>query len=425
MRPEYLRISAWGPYAGTETVDFAGLGEKQLFLITGATGAGKTTIFDAVTFALYGEVSGRSRQKDRLRSDFTSGDQETFVELDFSHQGRRYRVRRSPAYEREKKRGSGTIAQKETALLYEMTGEGSRLLAEGARAVTQRVTELMRMDCGQYKQLSMIAQGEFLALLLEKSGDRKKIFGRIFHTGFYRQVQEILRERANGLIRERRSLTDQMAGVFRGADFENPVPAALAGRSPYRFFQTAPEETEIRERLQSQIDQTVRLEEACRADLERLDRCRAAEKEREEAKERKEACQQRLAGWEAEKKQLLPGLEEARKKSLEIPGMERKERCLEKEQSELETQLKRQRELWEFSEQAREKAARGECLEKELEKKQSAFSEMEARMRQIEENLRKIPETEKAIVLTEEERKQFRTPAEKIGRNCPLTGTYS
>ena len=99
MKPLLLKISAWGPYAGTEQVDFAGMAENRLFLITGATGAGKTTVFDAIAFSLYGEVSGKTRQKDRLRSDFTDGAGETFVELTFSHGEKKYRIRRTPAYE--------------------------------------------------------------------------------------------------------------------------------------------------------------------------------------------------------------------------------------------------------------------------------------------------------------------------------------
>ena len=187
MRPLKLIISAFGPYGNKIALDMEQLGEQGLYLITGDTGAGKTTIFDAICFALYGEASGSSRQNDMLRSNFAQPATPTFVELTFQCAGKIYTVRRSPEYLRPKERGEGLTVQKaEACLIY----PDARQPVTRWKDVTVAVTELIGLDRGQFSQIAMIAQGDFLRLLQAKTEERSKIFREIFHTSRFQQFQE-------------------------------------------------------------------------------------------------------------------------------------------------------------------------------------------------------------------------------------------
>lgn len=191
MRPINLVVEAFGPFAGKEEVDFTKL-NTNLFLITGNTGAGKTTIFDAITFALYGEASGKNRKATMLRSDFASDDNVTRVTFSFSYGDKEYKVVRTPLYERRKLRGEGTVKQNADATLY----EEDKAIAAGAGVVTEKIQEIVGLNRDQFVNVSMIAQGEFLKLLLAKSSERAIIFRDIFKTGIYKHLQLELRERA-------------------------------------------------------------------------------------------------------------------------------------------------------------------------------------------------------------------------------------
>ena len=190
MRPLRLTLSAFGPYAGVQTLDFRPLGEEGLYLITGDTGAGKTTIFDAITFALYGEASGQNREASMLRSKYAAPETLTYVELEFLYRGRVYTVRRNPEYLRPKARGVGETRQKGDASLIYPDG---RPPVTKSREVTRAVTELLGLDRNRFTQIAMIAQGDFLKLLLAKTEERSAIFRELFHTGRYQSFQEQVR----------------------------------------------------------------------------------------------------------------------------------------------------------------------------------------------------------------------------------------
>ncbi len=194
MKPILLVMNAFGPYAGRTEVPFSELGPDGIFLICGDTGAGKTTIFDAITFALYGEASGSTRTADSLRSNFAAPDAKPFVELTFTHAGKRYKITRSPRYQRPKRGGGITTANADAALT---SPDGSVL--SGATNVTNAVTELLGIDCRQFRQTSMIAQGEFLNLLLADSAERSEIFRRVFNTDICRSIQDYFHSRKQGL----------------------------------------------------------------------------------------------------------------------------------------------------------------------------------------------------------------------------------
>lgn len=189
MRPLKLIMSAFGPYAGSTEVDFTSLGERGLYLITGDTGAGKTTIFDAITFALYGEASGEIREASMLRSNYADEKTPTFVELSFVLGGKEYRVRRNPEYNRPKARGEGFTLQKSDA---ELTLPGGKIITR-QKDVNQQIVEILGIDRSQFTRIAMIAQGDFRKLLFASTEERKKIFQKLFHTHLYQSLQEELK----------------------------------------------------------------------------------------------------------------------------------------------------------------------------------------------------------------------------------------
>ena len=194
MKPLELTISAIGPFAEQTEISFERLGEQGLFLISGDTGAGKTTLFDAICFALFGEASGSNRGVDSMRSDFAKPQTKSFVSLTFSHQGRQYRVVRNPAYQRPKLRGEGMTAESADAALYQESGAERATLATGFTPVKNKIETILGLDAKQFKQISMIAQGEFLKLLYADSTERGNIFRRVFHTDLYAAFQKRLKD---------------------------------------------------------------------------------------------------------------------------------------------------------------------------------------------------------------------------------------
>ncbi|MBQ9932386.1 MAG: SMC family ATPase [Ruminiclostridium sp.] len=194
MRPVTLTLSAFGPYGKRTEIDFSQLGQRGLYLITGDTGAGKTSIFDGITFALYGEASGANREPSMFRSTYSDPDEPTYVELVFQCRGQTYTVRRNPEYLRPAKRGKKEVKEKADGKL---TFSDGRPPVTGAKDVTRAICDIIGLDRVQFSRVAMIAQGEFLNLLLAKTEERSKIFREIFHTGPYQQLQEALRTEAS------------------------------------------------------------------------------------------------------------------------------------------------------------------------------------------------------------------------------------
>ena len=218
MRPVKLTISAFGPYAKAQVLDFAGLGTSGLYLITGDTGAGKTTIFDAICYALYGETSGSVREPNMMRSKYADAGTPTFVELTFENGGKIYTVRRNPEYLRSKKSGEGTTLQPAGAELHYPDGR----VETKTTAVTKAVEEILGIDKGQFSQIAMIAQGDFQKLLLTDTKDRKEIFRRIFDTGLYDDLQDRIKNDLSELVKERdqagRSRDQSAKGILCAED---------------------------------------------------------------------------------------------------------------------------------------------------------------------------------------------------------------
>ena len=217
MRPVKLTISAFGPYAGRTVLDLDRLGDRGLYLITGDTGAGKTTIFDAIAFALYGQASGESREPAMLRSKYAAPDTPTEVELTFLCGGKVYTVKRSPEYQRPAKRGGKLTTQKADAQLTLPDGA----VVTKVREVNAALREIIGVDREQFAGIAMLAQGDFQKLLLADTRQRQEIFRQLFRTENYRIFQDRLKA-ASGRLREacddaRKSVAQYIGGVTAGA----------------------------------------------------------------------------------------------------------------------------------------------------------------------------------------------------------------
>ena len=193
MKPTQLTISAFGPYAGRIEIPLAELGESGLYLITGDTGAGKTTIFDAIAFALYGEASGDIRASDMFRSDFAGSQAKTFVELEFMFRGENYRITRNPRYMRPKRSGDGMTTENADATMVFPDGR----TIGGSSRVTKEIEKLLGLDRDQFNQIVMIAQGDFLKLLHANTREKGEIFRKIFNTDSFKQFQNSLKREAS------------------------------------------------------------------------------------------------------------------------------------------------------------------------------------------------------------------------------------
>ena len=200
MKPQKLILSGWGPYKDETVIDFSKL-NTELFLITGQTGAGKTTLFDAIAYALFGILSGEVREKGTVRSDFADENTQTYVELYMTHKGLPYHIVRNPEYMRPKKKKGGESAftkEKENAAL--TLPDGSMIA--GNQDVTAKMEEILGVDGRQFRQISMIAQGEFARMLLASPAEKTAIFRELFGTGIYAGIQSGLKERSSHLYRE-------------------------------------------------------------------------------------------------------------------------------------------------------------------------------------------------------------------------------
>ncbi len=223
MRPLKLEISAFGPYAGRQEIDMAALGDGGLYLICGETGAGKTTIFDAISFVLFGEASGEAREAAWLRSKYAAANVPTYVKMEFLYRGEVYQAERNPEYLRPARRGDKLTVERANAAL---TCPDGRLIT-GSRQVTQAVEDLLGVDRQQFAQIAMIAQGDFRKLLEADTQERGEILRRLFNTGRYAKLQERLSAETNRARQEYEQL--RLALLQTAGSLQAEENSALAG----------------------------------------------------------------------------------------------------------------------------------------------------------------------------------------------------
>ena len=314
MRPLRLKISAFGPYAGCTELDLEKLGESGIYLITGTTGAGKTTIFDAIMYALYGEPSGDNRTAAMFRSKYALPETPTEVELTFLNKGKIYTIKRNPEYERLSKKGSGTTNQKASVLLTYPDGS----TVSNTKEVRDAILGIIGVDRSQFSQIAMIAQGDFMKLLLADSKQRQEIFRNIFKTSYCEKIQDMLKEEAGKLTRqlseEKISVEQYIKGILCDEDDVLSLDAQKAreGNLPLsEVLELIPaiiaKDKENADSLQNEINKNEKQTEAVTALLTKAERYAKAEKElalfRKEFAEGEQQLKEKQARAEELKKQ--------------------------------------------------------------------------------------------------------------------------
>lgn len=355
MQLKNLKISAFGPFGKEIALDFTDLGKDGLFLLHGNTGSGKTTIFDAVCFALYGNASGENKGADSFRSDYAEADQKTFVDLTFSHQGEEYRIYRAPAYERRKKRGDGVTVSKADAQLF----RAGQLIEDRYTYVTDEIVTLLGVDWRQFKQVAMLAQGEFLTLLYADSVERAGILRRIFGTEQYEALQKNLK---TAMLRKKADCEEfekSMLQLLSGIQVEEQETCSIR----IQEWQEEPSIhsiPELTEWLQQLITVQKKMQEEKSAKKEEWDKKLQDLTVKEAfwiaAQKKKEACeryQREIDGLQAEEKRLC-SLEQGAKQELAVLAEKEKQYMermtayekVEEEQHKIVEEQKRQQDIW-------------------------------------------------------------------------------
>ena len=359
MRPLRLEMSAFGSYAGRTVIDFSDI-EGGLFLITGDTGAGKTTLFDAITYALYDRTSGGRRDASMMRSQYASGEAQTYVAYTFSCQDRVYSIRRNPEYLRpgRRKNRDGKIPWVKEGAAVELTLPDGQVFRGKKRETDQKIVEILGLDADQFTQTVMIAQGDFLKLLHAESRDRKKIFSKIFETGICGRMQEELKQRTGRMYTEleenQRNRKREMEQV------ELMEPSVYRERWETLLQMEIPSGEEVQELLHAILEDGEKLEEQILKELKTLQKKqKSLSKEKnlaetvnalfqsyEAAVKKLEELSARKNEWEQQKHRIIRAKRAAYVKTAEqlVNQLEERYRSYEKSLEEAGTEMKRQTE---------------------------------------------------------------------------------
>ena len=375
MRPIRIEMSAFGPYAGKQIVEMDRLGTSGIYLITGDTGAGKTTIFDAIVFALYGTASSDRRSGDMLRSRYAEPDTPTEVKLVFAYRNKEYEIRRNPTYQRPKLRGEGMTQENASA---ELRLPGGEILTRTGE-VDEKIREILGMTRDQFMQIAMIAQGDFLKLLLAKTEERRKIFSSIFRTGRYARLEERLKQEA----RQARKTYDDLV---REIGFEQERARLPEGtdRSGLRDEEYLQAIEKFRDEAGIRLEEGEKKQELLRGELDALAARILAAEEQEKRKKALEETRQQWTKLQAAAEQRKQELEAARSRE---PEAKEKEARLHVEQDRLQ-QYDRLEELKQQKTEAEKKQASDEAARKKLEEGRKSLTQ------QIQDCRQKIKEKE-------------------------------
>ena len=464
MRPLKLTMAMFGPYAHETTIDFSAFGESGVFLITGDTGAGKTTIFDAIAYALYGRVTNERRSGSGMRSDYALPNDPTYVDLTFEHGGKTYNIRRSPSYERPLRNGQGTRTQAARVCLT-MPG---RLPIENDNEARQEIESLIRLDYTQFKQVSMLAQGEFLNLLLAKSREREEIFRRLFGTHVCERLCRVLRERAD---RKREAVEqmsrDMIAGlselrlpdapnVESAADAQTLLPAAegmiaadlerasalkseiAAARADYAAAVQKKAEEERTNALFEQLDAAKKRAEALNAQSQTADTLRARLKTAEQAallgdeaaalteqRRRLNETRSRLDGAAAQLEAAQTRRDAAAETAKALPAMSERLEKLSIDKSNLEKLLPR----FDARDAAAAEAARLERAQAEARRQSETYEkqieQLKAAVARLEAEIAEGTRAETALTQTRAELEKLEKRMESLTRLARLAETLA
>lgn len=407
MRPLKLILSAFGPYAERVEIEMDKLGSSGLYLITGDTGAGKTTIFDAITFALYGEASGNNREPTMLRSKYADANTPTEVELTFLYSEKQYTIKRNPEYSRPTKRGEGMTTQKADATLIYPDG---RVITK-VKDVNNAIRDIVGIDRTQFSQIAMIAQGDFLKLLLAETKERQAIFREIFKTRYYQTLQDRLKYES-GTLREqcelaKSSVAQYISGILCAEDdllatkVQNAKDGALVIDDVMDLLETLLEqdiavEIELDQEV-CQIDQQI---EAINTTLGRAAELKKAQSDLEKAA-------QELSQKKPELDKLKARLVAEQEKQAERDGLEHEIALLEAELPHYD----------ELEEKVSERSFMETHLDAEIKSCDTYIQELEKRAVQIEELRTEQKTLETAAEQKEKlsrEREQIETEKEKL-----------
>lgn len=419
MRPVKLTMQAFGPYAGTETIDFTELGNRTMYVISGKTGSGKTTIFDGISFAIYGKASGEDRNGPELRSQFAKEDVLTEVSLVFSLRGKTYFIKRSPQQEKKKERGEGVRMIGATAELYILDETGSeQLLASNVREVDEKIKEIILIDSNQFRQILMIPQGEFRKLLISDSKDKEVILQRLFHTEIYKYIEERLKDEStslkkaveekvnlrNGLVRKITSVyNEELKGYLEaGSENDTIILPLLTDEIDQMIKQLDIFNTEVKDKEKDQ--------EILQQKLFQAENIEKQLKQKEEAEVKKtflEGQKLSMAAKEIEvslahKASLLAKQEElCHRLKRELDGYKKDLQIKELSIENLQKLLKEKEEAWFFEnnrekerEIARENVHRLQQIKEEVE----SFATLQTEVKSLEKTLQKVNEERRAAV---------------------------
>lgn len=449
MRPKHLTISGWGPYKEVNSIDFTRLDGHGIFLITGPTGAGKTTIFDAICFALYGVMSGEIREKNSVRSDFCDADTKTYVELVMEHAGKEYRIYRNPEYARQKKRKGGKqdfTIERENGILYLQGGS----VIEGSQEVTRRIQEILVLDYKQFKQISMLAQGEFAKLLTASGKEKMTIFREIFGTGILDKFSSLLNAKSKklyGQVMEIRHKLEENIRLIQTQD--EKLQEEIADKNPnYERIIKELEalEKEEKERLASVNEQQDKLEK----ELQELFSMRALKLEENQQLERLLYEKEKLVEIEAQgqkyqqlESELIPAkkalaLEPLQKElsyaSQTLKKCQEEEQLLQEELLEWKKEWEQKKPVYEKKESILEFLEKKEQLQKTLEELESlkkSINGIEEEMELLQKDYLKLEQLrDESRKLYEDEDRKYKRAAVGIaarmvkeGEPCPVCGS--
>lgn len=418
MKPVLLEIEAFGPYSDPQVIDFSVLKEVNMFLIHGATGGGKTTILDAISYALYGDTSGNERDPESMRSHFARADQLTQVKFTFKIKEKTYYIHRTPGQERPKIVGTGFTYQSPKAELYRLKGDEKELLAAGVTKAREKVIEIIGFDSDQFRQVIMIPQGQFRKLLVAKSEERQKILGEIFQTKKYKRVEDKICEEERSLKKEVATIKERQKEQIKGIKYqsdthlaelihkENIDPIQVIAEVESLCESNKEELKQIDEEIKTSDDQTKKLSQAIttgkqnKAKLEEKIKVETqygqlvSQEETYLAKEKKYQLAQKALPLQPVETYIKDLAQQKGKTEKDILDGIEKVKALEKEHQDLKTKLdqyKSQEPEIKTQEQQLYKAT------KEHQPNVIALSTMEEERKKIEANTKQLEAKEKAL----------------------------